>query len=85
MPQRAAVGAPSPLDQLGDTDLCEDCEEVVSDYFCNACQGMYSCFTLAQLPTIEDVRRSECMHQPCVEYRLRVAQQRHMLMQDADG
>ncbi|KAF2122021.1 hypothetical protein BDV96DRAFT_640090 [Lophiotrema nucula] len=27
-----------PLDQLRDTELCEDCEEVLSDYFCNVCQ-----------------------------------------------
>jgi hypothetical protein len=26
------------LDELRDTDLCEDCEEVLSDFFCNVCQ-----------------------------------------------
>jgi hypothetical protein len=26
------------LDELQDTDLCEDCDEVLSDFFCNVCQ-----------------------------------------------
>lgn len=35
MPQSDAVD-PLDLDNLpDDTDLCEDCEDVLSDYFCN--------------------------------------------------
>jgi len=54
MPQTAAVGGVNLLDELEDTELCEDCEEVVSHYFCNACQGMYFFATLARLSVTED-------------------------------
>jgi hypothetical protein len=33
----ADVGADA-LDELDDTDLCEDCDEVLSEFFCNVCQ-----------------------------------------------
>ncbi|PVH95746.1 hypothetical protein DM02DRAFT_731639 [Periconia macrospinosa] len=44
MPPTTAAEHPPPhghgtaaLDDLADTDYCEDCEEVLSDYYCNAC------------------------------------------------
>ncbi|KAF1960915.1 hypothetical protein CC80DRAFT_590230 [Byssothecium circinans] len=37
MPQATVELSDTDLDDLPDTDYCEDCEEVLSDYYCNAC------------------------------------------------
>jgi hypothetical protein len=34
---QTGILATGELDDLPDTDYCEDCEEVLSDYYCNAC------------------------------------------------
>ncbi|KAF2729081.1 hypothetical protein EJ04DRAFT_503032 [Polyplosphaeria fusca] len=37
-PDAVEPGDVGALDSISDTELCEDCEEIVSDFFCNVCQ-----------------------------------------------